>query len=760
MLLPFRKSNRELCLIIAANLLLSSSLAFSSGTEPSKSEPFVIVANNLNHNDHTNVINAEGKVYVSHDHQLLYADSLKYNQDTDTLYAEGNVWIRDKEGTFSFGDYAELKNKFNDGFVNNIKMLLIDNSRAAALKGQRFDGQKVVLWNGVYSPCHVCKKTPDVPPTWQLRASKIIHNKQEKEIVYHHAFMDFWGVPVFYTPYFFHADPSVKRKTGLLAPVYGSSSDLGFIFIQPYFWDIAPNKDLTLYPVYTSKGEPIIGAEYRHVFSSANFRLNASYAGNSHNLDAKTNNPNGYKIPGKNRWHVFMDTRYEVSPEILFTAKIRRASDLTYLRRYPVAIGNTTPLELQGTLTSTLALEQFRQTSYGEVRGYIFQADNPKTSPFIYPTVNYSYETIPGQFGETYGINVNFLNLSREEGIPGQVAKKMTRGSVDFQGQVPYVSSWGDVWQLKLRLRGDAYLINDYQPALNAKLQNDVRQRLFPQASLNWRYPFIKFFDKSQWTLEPSAMIVTASQGGNSVNIPNEDTPYVTLDSANIYLMNRFYGVDRVDSGHRAVYGMHSRHYFSGQRHIFLFLGQTKRLDHKTALPLSSAEDDSASGIVGKIDFKPFNFLQLQSRFIVDRKRYRLNVAESNLSLGLPYATVTIGHVYYKPQYSTLGVPESLMIWQFKLAKYKDMTLGYTEVRNFSSRNTGPSLLSHGISLTHENECLTTSVMVVRSGFRDRDIRPDTRFLFQLTFKNLGTVTPIGLDGFQMNGGLQTQNIR
>lgn len=756
MLSPFKKLNREFCVIIAATLLLSSSLVFS---ESSKNMPFVITADDLHYNDQTNIMTGEGKVYVSHDNQLLYADSLKYNQTTDTLYAEGNVWIRDKEGTFSFGDYVELKNKFNDGFVNNIKMLLTDDSRAVALKGQRFSGQKVVLWNGIYSPCHVCRTKPNVPPTWQLRASKILHDTQQKEIVYHHAFMDFWGVPVFYTPYFFHADPSVKRKSGLLAPIYGSSSDLGIVFIQPYFWNIAPNKDLTLFPVYTSKGEPIIGAEYRHLFSSANFRINASYAGNSHNLDAKQNNPNNYKIPGKNRWHAFLDARVELSPEILLTAKVRRASDLTYLKRYPVAIGETSAVELQRTLTSTFALEQFKQTSYGEIRGYAFQADNPQTTPFIYPTVNYTYETTPGKFGETYGVDVNFLNLSREQGIAGQVAKKMTRGALDFHGQIPYVSNWGDVWQLKLRMRGDTYLIHDYQPTSQNKLQSNNRQRLFPQASLNWRYPFIKFFNESQWVLEPSAMIVAASQRGNSIDIPNEDTPYVTLDTTNIYLMNRFYGIDRVDTGRRAVYGVHSKHYFKEQRHIFLFLGQTKRLDHQTALPLSSGEDESASGIVGKIDFKPFNFLQLQSRFIIDRKRYRLNVAESSLTLGMHYAMVTASHVYYNSQYSTSNTPESLMVWRVESAKYKDFTLGYSEVRNFNSKNSDQSLLSQGINLTHSNECMTTSLSVVRTGFKDRDIRPDTRFLLQLTFKNLGTVTPMGLDGFQMNGGLQPQLI-
>ncbi|WP_032112116.1 LPS-assembly protein LptD [Candidatus Paracaedibacter symbiosus] len=735
--------------LTAAVLLLSSSLGFTLASTSSKEDPFVLISDDLDYNEQTKTVVAEGKVYVSHDHQLLYADTLRYDQQNDTIYAEGNVWLRDKDGIFSFCDYAELKNKFDDGFVNNIKMLLVDNSRMAAIKGQRFHGQKTILWNGVYSPCHVCKKQPNSPPLWQLRANKVIHDSAKKELVYHNLFMDFWGIPVFYTPYFFHPDPSVKRKTGLLTPTFGSSGDFGFIFAQPFFWDISPNSDLTLYPIYTSKEGPIIGGEYRHLYSSADMRINASFTGDSHNHNAQANNPNAYRVPGKHRWHAFFDTRVEVTPDVLFTAKIRRASDLTYLRRYPITIGNTSPIELQTALTSTLALERFKDTSYGVVRSYVFQADNPKVVPYIYPVIDYNFETMPGDLGETYGFNVNMLNLSRQSSIPGQVARKMSRGSLDLYGQVPYVSNWGDVWQLKARMRGDIYTINGYQVTPTDDPYHEFRRRLFPQVSLNWRYPLVKFFDSSQWILEPAAMIVTGTQAGNSIDIPNEDTPFVTLDTTNLYMMNRFYGVDRVDTGNRAVYGFHSRNYFRDQKHIFLFLGQIQRLDHKTALPYSSGEDNDGSGIVGKIDFKPHQLIQLQSRFITGKKQFRFDVAESSVGLNFNYLTLNVSHIYYGSRYSTSKKTSSQMNWGITTARYKDVTLTYGEIRNLRPEVNDVRVLSRSVMLAHENECLKTTLSVVRLGYSDRDLRPDTRVMLQLTFKNLGTVMPLNINGFQ-----------
>ena len=752
-----KKNNLKFITFTAIILLFSTVLGVCFTTESSKNEPFVIIADDFAYHEKVNIITATGHVYVSHNNQLLYADSLQYNKETDTLHAKGNVWLRDKEGNFSFGDYVELKNKFNDGFVRNAKLLMADNSRIAGAKGQRFKGQKIVLWNGVYSPCEVCKKQPDSAPLWQLRANKIIHDKEEKEIVYHNAFMDFWGVPILYTPYFFHPDSTVKRKTGLLRPFFGQSNDLGTIISQPFYLNISPNSDLTLHPIYTTKEGPLIAADYRHLYSAAVMRLNVSYAGDSHNNNAKANNPNAYKLPGKHRWHAFLDARVELDPDHLLTTSIRRASDLTYLRRYPISTGNVKRLEIQTSLTSTIALEQFKNTSYGIVRGYIFQTDNQKYTPYIYPVANYTYETMPGDFGETFGFDFNFLNLSRENSLDGQYAKQETRGSLDLNAQVPYVSSWGDIWQLKAKLRTDAYSIHEYQPPkfipnplklMNSRYEYKRIYRVFPQSALNWRYPFMKIFDNGQWILEPAASLIIGSQGQNSVDIPNEDSPFVTLDPMNLYLMNRFTGIDRIDTGRRAVYGVHSR-FLWDYRYLFLFLGQTKRLDNKTALLLSSGENNTGSGIVGKIEVKPFKFMTLQSRFLLNRNQLKFDIAESSVGLNFGYGNATASHVYYDSKYSTDGNKTSQFNWTIRTASYKNVTLGFGEVRNLGAPSGSTQLLSRTFTLTHANECLITNLSVSRSGYTDRDLKPNTIVMVQLIFKNLGMITPVNFNGLE-----------
>ncbi len=364
---------------------------------------------------------------------------------------------------------------------------------------------------------------------------------------------------------------------------------------------------------------------------------------------------------------------------------------------------------------------------------------------------------MPGDFGETVGFDFNFLNLSRENSLAGQYAKQETRGSLDLNAQVPYVSSWGDIWQLKAKLRTDAYSIHEYQPPkfipnplklMNSRYEYKRIYRVFPQSALNWRYPFMKIFDNGQWILEPAASLIIGSQGQNSVDIPNEDSPFVTLDPMNLYLMNRFTGIDRIDTGRRAVYGVHSR-FLWDYRYLFLFLGQTKRLDNKTALLLSSGENNTGSGIVGKIEVKPFKFITLQSRFLLNRNQLKFDIAESSVGLNFGYGNATASHVYYDSKYSTDGNKTSQFNWTIRTASYKNVTLGFGEVRNLGAPSGSTQLLSRTFTLTHANECLITNLSVSRSGYTDRDLKPNTIVMVQLIFKNLGMITPVNFNGLE-----------
>src|SRR6202011_135494 len=101
--------------------------------------------------------------------------------------------------------------------------------------------------------CARCKDAPKKPRLWQVKGARIIHDQTEKMLYFEDARLEFFGVPLAYMPYFSAPDPTVKRKTGFLIPTIGSSSLYGVAVTAPYYWALAPDYDLTVAPMITSR---------------------------------------------------------------------------------------------------------------------------------------------------------------------------------------------------------------------------------------------------------------------------------------------------------------------------------------------------------------------------------------------------------------------------------------------------------------------------------------------------------------------------
>jgi len=120
---------------------------------------------------------------------------------------------------------------------------LVEELRARMTKATDTEAREqgnTELAKAVYSPCEICREKPDRAPLWQLRAARIIHRRDQQEIVYRDAVLEVFGVPVAYTPYFSHADPTVKRKSGFLVPNFGSTSDLAVLELDYPVRGVAP----------------------------------------------------------------------------------------------------------------------------------------------------------------------------------------------------------------------------------------------------------------------------------------------------------------------------------------------------------------------------------------------------------------------------------------------------------------------------------------------------------------------------------------
>ena len=107
---------------------------------------------------------------------------------------------------------------------------------------------KVALDQVRYTSCPVGNED------WMLQASSINLDTKLQEGVAHHVIMRFKDVPIFYTPYI-SFPLGDERKSGLLFPSFGHSGNNGFELEVPYYFNLAPNYDLTLTPgVLSARG--------------------------------------------------------------------------------------------------------------------------------------------------------------------------------------------------------------------------------------------------------------------------------------------------------------------------------------------------------------------------------------------------------------------------------------------------------------------------------------------------------------------------
>lgn len=796
-------------LLLAFSLLSAPATARISR----EASAILLTADEIDYNQETDTVTATGNVQIAQEDRILRAHKLSYNRKTGVMTAVGNVCLQEREkgeialnpeasrnsaflshqdsvlhsflmphnnftsnplnlpqlGSplsnpqfeenvkpsasnyfYSFAPYAEFSNGFRDGFINDAKMLMADDARLAANSAKRIEGRKIVFRQAVYSPCKVCRldptKSPSKSPLWQLKADKVIHDKTDQMIIYHHARLEMGGVPVFYMPYFRHADPTVKRKTGFLMPAYGSFSDLGLIVSTPFYYAIAPNRDLTLIPIITSKQGPVMMGEYRHRFRDGHITGSASYT-KTHDLKKI---PKQSALPGSDRWHIFTQGLFDLDDEHVATFDINKASDTTYLRRYPLLPQGFRLKSPVKNMVSTGAVEQFKDRSYGVVRATAFQTDNPATTPYILPHALYHYQSDPGNWHETWSCDASFLSLGRRVDTVGQNARHMQRLSLNGGWRLPYTSAQGHMWAMQLALRGDAYTFEHYQPTLSKPPHRTAfRGRLFPIASAQWRYPLVNHLDKAKWVVEPTAMVVSAPCVNNS-SIPNEDSLNIQIEDTTLFLPQRFSGLDRVDTGSRFIYGANSTWFFPQQRLVQFFLGQSLRLDRHQVLPgPANGEDKRASDIVSRFRLNPADGIQLLNRMAWHYRRTRPRITDTSAIFGKKLLMLQLNHTFVNKYSTANGIGLSQATWVIGSQPLDHWSFSLGETRNLKRHQRGA--LSHTVSALYHDECFRMTVSAFKTRSSDRDLRPNSGLIVQFDFKNLGSVSPLGAMGINAN---------
>ncbi|WP_416900080.1 MAG: LPS-assembly protein LptD [Minwuia sp.] len=474
-------------------------------------------------------------------------------------------------------------------------------------------------------------RTPGRPPIWQLKAGKVTRDLNEEIVEYDDAMLELFGIPVFYTPYFYHPDPTVERKSGLLAPTFAHSGELGFQYEQPVYFVIDDQSDLTLSPRLTSREGPVLRGEHRQQFSFGSIESDGSITYvEDEDGNGRKNGDNVVRGHFKSVGNFRLNDNFTSGYDVLYT------SDDTYMRVYDIQGGTQT--------RSRAFVNGFNGRDFAGMEAFYFQdlTDGAKEGdiPIVLPLAELVVGGEPDVIGGRVQAEFTGLALQRTGG------RDVRRLSLDTGWERQFVDGIGGVTTIGGYVSADGYNVSEAQATDPTASEDDYFiGRIWPMAVLDWRLPMVRTGERIDQTFEPRIQIIGSPAVGNANDIPNEDSQSFEFSDANLFSKNRFAGEDRIDSGSRVNYGFTTALLGSSGGSTEFAIGQSVRLNDNSQFGVGSGLEDRFSDIVGRLTIAPSSWFNYTFRYRVGLDRPELNRHEHQLRYLGDIFTLDLGYV-------------------------------------------------------------------------------------------------------------------
>ena len=582
---------------------------FSPNLEIDRSQPLYLQADELIYNNDGDSVVARGNVEIYYNDYILTSDEVVYNQSAGTLHAVGNVVLKEPNGNIVRADRYTLTDDFRDGFVQSLSIVAKDDTRIAAERAIRREGNVTEFINGRFTPC---KSKDGMPPLWCISAERVIHNQQDATITYYDAQFEVFGVPILYMPYFQHADPSVKRKSGFLMPQVGSSDAFGYSTTIPYYFALAPNYDFTFYPTYMTRQGVLWQGDWRH--RTANGQYHIKLAGIDQDADQLPSD-----ITDRDQfegWRGSIETKGLFSLSSWWSAgwDVTIESDDAFRRFYKLDNILLTDRVNRGFLIGQSERNYFGMNIY-QLGGLLFN-DQAESDSWVHPIIDYNYVAADPIFGGELRWNTNVLSLSRDNESPGSGQESLNRVVTELKWRRRLTDAIGITYTPFGELRGDVYQLQDYFDPQSGEFVSDntTLARGLAFGGVTVAYPWVANSSVGSHVIEPIGQIIGRQNSVRQDDLPDEDAQSLVFDDTNLFETTKFSGYDRIETGSRANVGVQYTFQANTGGYVRVLAGQSFQLsgDNPYADPGFDQENDPV--------FTPDNGLE------TDRSDYVLGV--------------------------------------------------------------------------------------------------------------------------------------
>lgn len=201
---------------------------------------------------------------------VIKGDRIHYDRTTGDVTVDGNARLM-RDGTLVTGPSARMNVDTYSGEIEQPNFWIgASGGSAKASHADIFSQSQMRLTQVTYSGCP-CEK-----PSWYIKADRLDLDFDENEGVARNGVLYFKDVPLLASPYLTFPVKQ-ERKSGFLVPTYGTTSNSGLDISLPYYFNLAPNYDLTLTPRYLAKRGLQLGAEGRYLGRTYSGLLEGTY---------------------------------------------------------------------------------------------------------------------------------------------------------------------------------------------------------------------------------------------------------------------------------------------------------------------------------------------------------------------------------------------------------------------------------------------------------------------------------------------------
>jgi LPS-assembly protein len=532
-----------------------------------------------------------GNVFLQRLDQILSTPTVTYDRNKDVADAEEDFIFWDSDFIIS-GSSIQLRQE-NQGEMTNVDYWLLNRRvRGHAEKLIKASKDIIHLEQATYTTCDPNKEI------WHLSASQMTLDNANSEGTARDMTIRILNVPVFYFPYI-SFPIGKKRKSGFLAPNFGSSDEAGMEFKIPYYLNLAPHYDATFTPRYMSRRGLLLETEFRYLTQQAEGHLELEYI------------PHDQAFGG-NRTSFILKHNGSITERLLTDVNINRVSDRRFFEELGtnISVASLTHLERRGDLYYV------GDGWLGTGRVQTFQTLDP--NPAARP-----YHRLPQLLFQSYLPQWNRrLNMElKAEGVRFDRDIEIIEGPIGNRMDIQPILSFpwrtpGTFVEPKLSLRYTRYDLDNVVPD-----QNITPDRLLFTFSTDSGL-FLER-DVSLWdnnlihTLEPR-LFYRYTPYRDQTDIPIFDSAEYDLSYLQLFRENRFAGADRVDDGHQMTAGLSSRLLGSatGLEYLRASVGQTYYFrDRRVALPEQTEQTDLSSTIITELATQFAQSWRLSSTF-------------------------------------------------------------------------------------------------------------------------------------------------